>query len=145
MSDYLNNPQILIEEENLNRLYQKLGEKVFKEMRDKDNSISSQDFFEGLMNSAMEYCVEITDKIKLIESYKPTADTVDNIGNFKVNLTGKECKNCGNICEEDSVFCGSCGCSFVDTDASMSLFCTECGTELDADSIFCVNCGTRIE
>ena len=152
MSNYINNPQLLIEEENLNRLYQKLGEKVFKEMRDKDNSVSSQAFFEGLMNSAMEYCVEITDKIKLIEAYNHEPDSDDIVNDDSVISAGKKCGNCGNICEEDSVFCGCCGWSFKADDDSASdaadgalLFCTECGAQLDADSIFCTNCGNRVE
>lgn len=50
--------------ENISSLYEQLGRVVFDSLREQDESVPAEQFFDELMFSAMSLCVAITDCIK---------------------------------------------------------------------------------
>ena len=50
--------------ENISSLYEQLGRVVFDSLRERDESVPAEQFFDKLMFSAMSLCVAITDCIK---------------------------------------------------------------------------------
>ena len=50
--------------ENISSLYEQLGRVVFDSLRERDESVPAEQFFDELMFSAMSLCVAITDCIK---------------------------------------------------------------------------------
>ena len=61
------NPQRANDQVILNNLYKLFGEKVFKEMQNRDESIPAEDFYNKLMEDSLEFCVRISDCINRIE------------------------------------------------------------------------------
>lgn len=107
----------------LNNLYRLFGEKVFKEMQNRDESIPAEEFFNNLMADSLEFCVRISDSINRIEKASKPADVVPAQPKVEVKPEpvvavappqppqpqGKKCPRCNALCDDDSIFCASCG------------------------------------
>ncbi len=141
------------EQEILDNLYRLFGEKVFKEMQNRDESIPAEEFFNNLMDTSLEFCVKISDSINRIEKESRNADVsfVPQTSVVEVpsqTIPGKRCPRCGDLCDDDSIFCSSCGAKFSEIQATpvpATIYCTNCGAKLDSDSIFCGDCGHKVE
>lgn len=66
----------------------------------------------------------------------------------------KECRVCGEACEESAVFCHNCGARFeveamenqpVPSEKVSGFLCENCQEPLEEGAKFCVNCGASIE
>lgn len=55
----------------------------------------------------------------------------------------KTCPKCGTTAAVDTKFCGSCGASLQQVEATSSPTCSECGAELRAGAKFCPSCGAE--
>lgn len=160
------NLQGVSEQELLNNLYRLLGEKVFKEMQSRDESIPAEAFLNNLMDSSFELCTRISDSINRIEeASKPKVVVPEQTEKVSQLSQGKKCPKCNTVCDDDSNFCSECGFKwpviaavppvFAAPQATpavqqpirvpKALFCGNCGTKLDDDSIFCTNCGHKVD
>ena len=149
------NIEIKKEQEKLNELYQQFGEKVFKEMRDRDESRPAEEFFNSLMFSSMEFCVKISSSIKLIENMnKPAEPEAEDIGATQVIIPQEdqtqviipqESQTQVIIPQEDQTQViipqeNVTEPAFVPA-AQPKKTCPRCGADCDADVRFCTSCG----
>lgn len=62
------------------------------------------------------------------------------------NSSNRKCNNCGQLLDQDTVFCPSCGTKyevkFRENDGAG--FCSGCGAPLNPDAAFCSGCGKKI-
>lgn len=114
--------------ENLSSLYEQLGRVVFDGLRERDESIPAEEFFNELMFSAMSLCVEITDCIKE-EEKESENPVIDDIPMTRMMAFSED--------EEEP--------SPEETISAPILFCTNCGARLEDDSCFCTKCGHKVE
>lgn len=57
----------------------------------------------------------------------------------KVLNVNKHCQNCGDIIDENELFCNKCGANLRE-----NKIC-ECGTQNDVDDIYCRKCGKKLK
>ena len=113
--------------ENLSSLYERLGRVVFDSLRERDESVPAEQFFDELMFSAMSLCVEITDCIKEEEAEKPAVADIPVTRMMAFTEDEEEYEP-----EEEKP-------------QAPILFCTNCGARLEDDSCFCTKCGHKVE
>ena len=102
----------------------------------------------------MEYCSQISDAIKAIESCeneirglkqeKPAAPTTQT-----PLVGGAPCPSCGSLVEDGKKFCPQCGFNLASTVAPQEepvdmQTCSGCGTLIKADLKFCPECGKQL-
>ena len=158
------NPQRAKDQVILNNLYKLFGEKVFKEMQNRDESIPAEDFYNKLMEDSLEFCVRISDCINRIEkadkqeNVVPVQEKIPVVNNepakepipqFIVSEPVKEPVPQfvipEPVKEPAPQFIVSEPINVQPQAEPKALFCVYCGTKLDDDSVFCVNCGKRVE
>ena len=132
------NPQRANDQVILNNLYKLFGEKVFKEMQNRDESIPAEDFYNKLMEDSLEFCVRISDCINRIEKANKQENAVPIQEKTPV-INVEPAK------EPAPQFVAPAPINVQPQAEPKSLFCVYCGTKLDDDSVFCANCGKRVE
>ncbi len=83
----------------------------------------------------------------------PEAEKEEQSSRITEAVRGKICPKCGEINDDEDVFCLSCGYHFqemtepetVISDEPSGRICPVCGTMNDPDDTFCLNCGARFE
>lgn len=115
--------------ENISSLYEQLGRVVFDSLRERDESVPAEQFFDELMFSAMSLCVAITDCIKEEEENAQPAVAEIPVTRMMVFTDDDDDDE-----DEDE-----------NEPLAPILFCTNCGARLDDDSIFCTKCGHKVE
>jgi hypothetical protein len=109
-----------------------------------------QGYFTALGQKYVETYEEPTDDVfaQLYTSIKHSRAQMDaweeDIERIKVSKT---CPTCGEACQQDSLFCISCGTNLVTVDEIKStvMLCTQCGVELNETAKFCTKCGQKVE
>lgn len=118
------NSQIKTENDGIKLAYQDIGEKIFNEQRDMEDS----PFIEQI-NSIKRKLAKITELEKEISNIKGT----------------KKCPNCGEIIGVLAEVCPKCQAPCVIPESEpLERVCPACGEPAAEEDTFCANCGRKL-